>query len=220
MVDACGQACRSRFGKSDRSEFALARLSRPVPPTPSAIGGVTAPSRIPSRPSGWIHPQPEKALIGVRAIDGQQFLLSRLTTRKNLASGCILRRSYRCHLAVPGALKLRHAHGSWADVSRRIRPGHLLPQSVTHRNFNRTLKAVLARFRTPSAVRCRSHCPHRFASQELRPGLTGPRRRHLGYGARQPSGGAWTCSGARSWAFPSCPQSSSTPTQRAMGASA
>ena len=117
-------------------------------------------------------PQLEKALIGVRAIDGQQFLSVKLTTRKNLDSGCILRRPCFCHLAAPKALKLCPAHVFWAEVRRRVHPGQLLFQSGTRRNFNRTLKAVLARLGIPYAERYSSRGFRRGTPQELKE--TGP----------------------------------------------
>ena len=71
-------------------------------------------------------PQLEKALIGVRTIDGQDFLLVKLTTRKNLTSGCILRRPCFCHLAARKASQLCPVHVMWAAVRHRVDPGQLL----------------------------------------------------------------------------------------------
>ena len=113
-------------------------------------------------------PQLEKALIGVRIIDGQQFLVAKLTTRKNLASGCILRRPCLCQLAAREAANLRPPHAIWAAVRRRVGPGELLFQSITRRNFNRALKAVLARIGVPSADRYSPHGFRRGTSQELK----------------------------------------------------
>ena len=98
-------------------------------------------------------PQLEKALIGVRTIDGQQSLSVMLTTRKNHAPGCILRRPCFCHLDAPKALKMCPVHVFWAEVRRCVLPGQLPFQSVTRRNFNRALKAVLARLGAPAAER-------------------------------------------------------------------
>ena len=47
-------------------------------------------------------------------------------------------------------------------------PGELLFQSITRRNFNRVLKAVLARIGVPSADRYSSHGFRRGTSQELK----------------------------------------------------
>ena len=71
-------------------------------------------------------PQLEKALIGSRAIDGQEFLLAKLTTRKNLASGCILRRPCFCQLVARKAAQLCPVHAIWAAVRHRVGPGQLL----------------------------------------------------------------------------------------------
>ena len=86
----------------------------------------------------------------------------------NLAPGCILRRPCFCHLAAPKALKLCPVHVFWVEVRRRSHPAQLLSQSVSRRNFNRTLKAVLTRLGAPSAERYSSHGFRRGASHELK----------------------------------------------------
>ena len=112
--------------------------------------------------------QLEKALIGARAIDGQQFLLAKLKTRKNLSPGCLLRRPCFCQLVARKAAKLRPAHAIWAAVRRRVGPGQLLFQSIDRRHFNRALKAVMAMLGAPSSDRCSSHGFRRGTSQELK----------------------------------------------------
>ena len=47
---------------------------------------------IPRARWGFSPPQPDKALMGVRAVGGEPFLFAKFPWRKNMSSGCILRR--------------------------------------------------------------------------------------------------------------------------------
>ena len=67
-------------------------------------------------------PQLEKALIGVRTIDGQQFLLVKPKTRKNLAPGCILRRP----LSAIWQLERHHSAAQPTSCGRRSGTGWIL----------------------------------------------------------------------------------------------
>ena len=143
--------------ESARVEFASHVFLSPVL-FPSSFGDVTASPCVLNRPLGGLRPQLQKALIGVRTVDGKQFLSAKLKTRKNLATGCILRRPRFSRLAAHGAMKMCPFRIFWAEVRRRAHPGQMISQSVTRRNSNRTLEDVLARLGIPSAERYSSHC--------------------------------------------------------------
>ena len=113
-------------------------------------------------------PQREKAIIGVRFDGAEPFLIVNLAWRKNLPGGCILRRPCFCNLANPKAKKLRPVHIFWRNIRRRVDPGAPLFVAVNRRNFNRTLKAVLARMGIPEAERYSSRAFRRGTSQELK----------------------------------------------------
>ena len=112
--------------------------------------------------------QLEKALIGALAINGQQLLLAKLATQENLTSGCILRLPCFCQLVANKATKLCPVRIIWAAIRHRAGTGQLLFQSITRRNFDRAVKAVLARMGTPSADRYSSRGFLRGASQDLK----------------------------------------------------
>ena len=113
-------------------------------------------------------PQEDKALIGIRFSDGSPFLVAKLSWRKNLVSGCILRRPCFCSLSGSRAPLLCPVHAFWPLVKRRVEPGEFLFPAVTRRNFNCILKAALAKIHEPSADRYSSHAFRRGASQELK----------------------------------------------------
>ena len=77
-----------------------------------------------------------------------------------------------CQLTAKKATKLCPVHVFWAAVRRRVGPGQLLFQSITRRNFDRVLKAVLEKLGVPSADRYSSHGFRRWTPQELKE--TGP----------------------------------------------
>ena len=90
-------------------------------------------------------PQPEKALIGVRLAEGAPFLFANLAWRKNLTSGCILRRPSFCQLAATRAASLCPVRAIWPLIRQRVAPGEPLFKAMNRRNLNRTLKAIMAR---------------------------------------------------------------------------
>ena len=112
-------------------------------------------------------PQEEKAIIGVSYEGNGPYLVAKLSWRKNLPGGCILRRPCFCHLASPKARKLCPVHVFWKLIRRRVDPGQPLFPAVNRRNFNRILKAVLARMGIPEAERYSSHAFRRGAANEL-----------------------------------------------------
>ena len=112
-------------------------------------------------------PQLEMTLIAARTTDEQQILLVKLMTRKNLASGCILRRP--CFLpigcsegenAVSGPRHLGGGPPSGGPWTATVSADHPTP-------VNRAPKAVLVRPGVPSADHYSSHGFRRGTSQEL-----------------------------------------------------
>ena len=94
--------------------------------------------------------------------------MAKLLWRKNLVSGCILRRPCFCSLSGSRAPLLCPVHAFWPLVKRRVEPGEFLFPAVTRRNFNCILKAVLSKMHVPSADRYSSHAFRRGTSQELK----------------------------------------------------
>ena len=117
---------------------------------------------------GDFSPQPDKALIGIRFSGGTPFLITKLGWRKNLVSGCILRRPCFCSLDGSRAPLLCPVHAFWPLAKDRVEPGELLFPSVSRRNFNCILRAIPSKIREPSAERYSSRAFRRGASQELK----------------------------------------------------
>ena len=113
-------------------------------------------------------PQPEKALIGVRVIGGESFLIAKLSWRKNLSSGCILRRPCFCIPRAARAQAICPVRAFWPLIRRRVDPGQPLFKAVNRRNFNCILKAVMAKINTPDAARYSSHAFRRGTTQGLK----------------------------------------------------
>ena len=112
--------------------------------------------------------QQEKALLGVRTIGGEPFLIAKLSTRKNLSSGCILRRPCFCNLRASTAQAICPVHAFWPLIRHRVDPCQPLFCAVNRRNFNCILKAVLAKLAIPEAERYSSHGFRRGTTQELK----------------------------------------------------
>ena len=113
-------------------------------------------------------PQSDKALIGPMSVGGELFLVAKLSYRKNLAGGCILRRPCFCNLASARARLLCPIHVFWAAIRRRVDPGAPLFRAVNRGNFNRQLKAIFGRLCIPDADRYSSHGFRRGTAQELK----------------------------------------------------
>ena len=113
-------------------------------------------------------PQPDKALIGLANADGEQFLVVKMSWRKNITAGCIMRRPCFCHLGSELAVGLCPVHSIWPAVRRRVGCGEPLFKKVYVGNFNRILKTVLAKLSVPEAERYSSHGFRRGAAQELK----------------------------------------------------
>ena len=132
-----------------------------------------------SDPMETFCPHPDEALMGVRTVGGEPFLFAKFSWRKNMASGCILRRPCFCNLTNRKAALICPVHVSWPLIRCRVDPGKPIFSAVNRRNFNRILKVVLAKLRIPEADRYSSHASRRGTSQELKesgspPGLLSP----------------------------------------------
>lgn len=113
-------------------------------------------------------PQIAKAFIGVRVVDGERFMLAKLSMCKNFPGGCILRRAFFFGSDNPKERQLCPNHVSWPLTRCRAAPGALLFSSVNRRDSDRALKAAFARMGVPEA---RRYSPHGFrlgANQELK----------------------------------------------------
>ena len=113
-------------------------------------------------------PQKERALINVVSIADEEFLVAKFSTRKNIDSGCILKRPCFCRLGSDRAGFLCPVHALWPWIRRRTPCGQKLFRAVNRRNFNRFLKRTLGELGFPEAERYSSHAFRRGATQELR----------------------------------------------------
>ena len=113
-------------------------------------------------------PQKEKASIDVVKVGEQDFLVVKLTQRKNLTTGCILKRPCFCPISSDKAAFLCPVHSLWPHIRNRVPSGEKLLSAVNPRNFNRILKRALEELRIPDASRYSSHAFRRGATQELR----------------------------------------------------
>ena len=85
----------------------------------------------PDDPLGAFSPQPGNPLIGARVIAGESCLFPKLPRRKNLETGCILRRPCFCALhAINGSL-LCPVHAMWPAIRRRVAPGSPSSRQLT-----------------------------------------------------------------------------------------
>ena len=90
-------------------------------------------------------PHADKAMIGIRSVGDQGFLAVKMAFRKNLTGGVIVKRPCFCGLQNALALRTRPAHYLRPAIKARVPPGARLFVEVNRRNFNRRLKALLAR---------------------------------------------------------------------------
>ena len=109
----------------------------------------------------------EKAPICVRAADGESFPIDKLAWRRDLSSGCIIRRPFFCALPVPRAASLCPVHTFWPLIRRRVEPGAQLFSLAKRRNFNLTSNAVFSEMGIPDAGRYSSHAARWGDTQEL-----------------------------------------------------
>ena len=107
------------------------------------------------------------AVLGIRGAPPNESLILRLASRKNLPAGCILRRPCFCTLSKVLAHALCPVHFFWPAVRRRCPSGELLFPSITRRNVNEILRAILKKIELPYAERFSSHAFRRGAASEL-----------------------------------------------------
>ena len=161
---------------------------------PLRVSPETLQSRIASGEDALADFPPQKfmAIIGVRAIAGTPLLLAKFSwRRKNIRSGCILRRQCLCDEKEELAQMLCPIH-----IIRPLiiagQPKHgLLSPSLTRPNFNRILNRNMLSAGFPGADWYSSHCFRRGPTQELQ--LAGSS------GGRIKSAGCWAAMGFRSY---------------------
>ena len=112
-------------------------------------------------------PQGQKALIGVRLVKGCPYLVAKLSSRKNLTCGVIMKRPCFCGLNTDTARLVCPAHSLWPAVKDRASCGQPIFKAVNRGNFNRILKAIFARLQVPQAARYSSHAFRRGSAQEM-----------------------------------------------------
>ena len=98
-------------------------------------------------------PHPENAVLGVRQVGGADFLVMKLSFRKNISRGVILKRPCFRGLGSRTARSSCPVHALWPAIKSRDVPCHLLFNQVNRRNFNRILKAFLTKL---AALRLRA----------------------------------------------------------------
>ena len=112
-------------------------------------------------------PQREKGLISLRRTPQGLMLIVKLSYRKNMPGGCIMRRPCFCKLGSKNAARLCPVHWFWPWVTKRKSGQQLFP-SLNGRNINRILRAILKKIHVPASERYTSHGFRRGAAQELK----------------------------------------------------
>ena len=112
-------------------------------------------------------PQAEKALVGIRSVNGTDYLAAKMSYRKNLTCGVILKRPFFCGLGNALARLACPVHSLWPAIKARVPPGERLFVAVNRRNFNRRPKATLAILSVQQADRYISHAFRRGSAQEM-----------------------------------------------------
>ena len=110
-------------------------------------------------------PMKDQALIALRGTAPSQRLALRLRSRKNLPRGCIMSRPRFFGIPAPAAKRMRPAHSIWHCNASSVRPGENLPPAFTDPNFNRAIKAVLAKRPVEHAE---NYSSHGCAAEQLR----------------------------------------------------
>ena len=111
--------------------------------------------------------QEEKALIGVRPFEGSVALIIKLSWRKNLDGGCVLRRPCLCNLRSRLGARICPPHRIWPLIKSRVDPGEPIFSQFTKNNFNTNLKLNLEKLDFKDAHRYTSKALRRGATQEL-----------------------------------------------------
>ena len=88
-------------------------------------------------------PQADKVLIGTRSWRGIDCLIVKMSWRKNLSGGCILRRPCLCGDKNPRAQKICPPHRVWPLLAERVSSGERVFPSFRKNNVNQLLKLNL-----------------------------------------------------------------------------
>ena len=112
-------------------------------------------------------PQGDKVLIGVRVCGGAPCLIVKMSWRKNIPGGCILKRVCLCSDSSRRARKICPPHRIWPLLRASGGPGELLFPEFTRHNVNRKLKFTLAKLGFPDGHKFTSKAFRRGATQEL-----------------------------------------------------
>ena len=112
-------------------------------------------------------PQADKALIGTRTFQDVDCLIIKLSRRKNLAGGCLLRRPCICSVKSASGRRLCPPHAFWPLVSSRCGPGELIFPNFSKHNVNRILKTTLMKIGFEDGSQFTSKAFRRGATQEL-----------------------------------------------------
>ena len=91
--------------------------------------------------------QDEKALIGTRPFDGADALGIKLSWRKNLDGGCILRRTCLCNIGSRLGARIPPPHRIWPLIRDRVQPGELIPNQYNKHDFDENLKSALRKLK-------------------------------------------------------------------------
>ena len=113
-------------------------------------------------------PMRDPALISLRGSANNPCLVLRLATRKNLPSGCIMRRPCFCDIAKCAEHRLCPVHFLWPLIRARVPAGKALFPPYSGRNVNAVLRAVLTKLSVPEASRFSPRGFRRGAAQELK----------------------------------------------------
>ena len=96
-------------------------------------------------------PQMERALMGIRSINGSPRLILKLKKRKLNKTGAITTRPCFCDNGGFMPHGLCPIHDFWAGIQREILPIEPLFPPLQGKNLNRILKAISERMQIPSA---------------------------------------------------------------------
>ena len=116
---------------------------------------------------GGFAPQSDKVLIGVRPCSKIDCLIIKMTNRKNLTGGRILKRVCLCQDDSPKARRICPPRKIWPVIAQRVEVGGLIPPSFTRRNVNRVLKFTLSKVGVKDSREFTSKVFRRGAAQEL-----------------------------------------------------
>ena len=112
-------------------------------------------------------PQDDRVLIGVRNCAGTERLIIKMSQRKNLSGGCILKRLCLCGDSSHQARKISPPHRIWPLILSRVGRGELLFPGFSRNNVNRILKTTLVKIGFPGGEKFTSKAFRRGATQEL-----------------------------------------------------